>query len=160
MSQEKLYRQFYPGLFALCKKFFDDNDDIITALNNGMLNVYRNIEQYDVSKGELFNWAYAIVRNSALTLLRNNRNKVIYKEISKEVEYTTQFNPFTETDHEDIIQYLDMLPPSTRKVVAQFYLDGFSIKEIAEKMKLNEGTIKWHLNEGRTKLKYFITKNA
>jgi DNA-directed RNA polymerase specialized sigma24 family protein len=53
-SQEKLYRQFYPVLFALCKNFFEEKHDILTAINNGMLRVFQNIDQYDPAKGEFF----------------------------------------------------------------------------------------------------------
>ena len=85
-SQEKLYRQFYPGLFAMCKRFFPDSHDALTALNDGMLNVFKNIGQYDEARGELFTWAYSIVRNSAITLL--NRQKIVQTppEITGKIE--------------------------------------------------------------------------
>lgn len=73
VSQEKLYRQFYPGLFSLCRNFFDDQHQIITAINNGMLNVFSKINQFDETKGLLFNWAYTIVRNAALKMLRDKK---------------------------------------------------------------------------------------
>ena len=81
ISQEKLYRQFYPAFFALCKTFFSDNHDILTALNNGMLKVFANIHLYDSSKGIFFNWAYTVVRNAALTLLRDKQKTNAYLRI-------------------------------------------------------------------------------
>ncbi|MND67021.1 ECF RNA polymerase sigma factor SigM [compost metagenome] len=158
ISQEKLYRQFYPGLFALCRKFFDDEQDIITALNNGMLNVYKNIDQYDSAKGELFTWAYTIVRNAALTHLRNNSNKPLNVEITGAIENAIGHNPFKELDWGGIYYFLGKLPPATRAVCTLFYIEGFMIKEIAAQMELSEGTVKWHLNEGRTILKKLLTK--
>ena len=71
-----MYRQFYPALFALCKTFFDDNQEIVTAINNGMLKVFKNIEQYDEEKGTFFNWVYTVVRNAALTEIRNKKTSV------------------------------------------------------------------------------------
>ncbi|MOA27985.1 RNA polymerase sigma factor SigM [compost metagenome] len=153
-----MYHQFYPGLFALCRKFFDDEHDILTALNNGMLNVFKNINQFDSSKGELFSWAYTIVRNSALTHLRNNSKQVVTTEITEQIENAASHNPFKELEWKDIYFILGKLPPSTRVVCTLFYMEDFKIREIAAEMQLSEGTVKWHLNEGRNIFKKSLTK--
>jgi RNA polymerase sigma factor (sigma-70 family) len=152
-SQEKLYRQFYPGLYALCKKFFNDDHDIITSLNNGMLNVFKNIGQFDPEKGDLFNWAYTIVRNAAITYFNSKKNVHPTIAINEYVEQSAFYSPFKELEWKEIYFYLDKLPPATRTVCTLHYLEGYAIKEIAEQLKLSEGTIKWHLSESRNKLK-------
>ncbi|ACT94250.1 RNA polymerase sigma factor [Dyadobacter fermentans] len=153
-SQEKLYRQFYPVLFALCKNFFEDKHDIVTAINNGMLKVFTNIHQYDESKGEFFNWMYTTVRNAALTMLRDRkRQSVDYVEITEEMELPSAENPFEQLSGNDIQQYLMQLPAATRRICSLFYIDGFSVKEIAAALAISEGTVKWHLSESRTRLK-------
>jgi len=158
-SQEKLYRQFYPGLFALCKKFFPDNHDALTSLNNGMLNVFKNIGKYDPAKGELFNWAYTIVRNAAITHL--NSLKIIQPttELTDQIEKYLYQIPFKELEWNDLYIYLDKLPPATRAVCTLHYLEGFAIKEISEQLGISEGTIKWHLSESRTRLKTLFSIN-
>jgi len=159
ISQEKLYRQFYPGLFALCKKFFSDEHDILTSLNNGMMNVFKNIGQFDPAKGELFNWAYTIVRNAALTQLKSKNNEWQNEEITEHIEQTSQYSPFKELEWKDVYYYLGKLPPSTRAVCTLYYMEGYAIKEIAGQLNLSEGTIKWHLSESRTKLKLLFKNN-
>jgi len=152
-SQEKLYRQFYPGLFALCKKFFVNNEDALTALNDGMLNVFRNIAQYDPERGELFNWAYTIVRNSAITLVRNQKILHHTTELTAKIEQTISENPFKQLEWNDLYFYLDKLPPATRAVCTLHYIEGFAIKEISDQLNLSDGTVKWHLSESRTRLR-------
>ena len=159
-SQEQLYRQFYPGLFSLCKQFFDDQHDILTALNNGMLNVYKNIQQYDADKGELFTWAYNITRNAALTHLRNKNNQKDTVELTTVTEFKQRESPFKHLEGKDIYFYLAKLPPSTRAICALYYVEGLLIKEISEQMLISEGTVKWHLSESRSKLKIIFTTNA
>jgi RNA polymerase sigma factor (sigma-70 family) len=145
-SQEKLYRQFYPGLFALCKTFFPDNHDALTSLNNGMLNVFKNIGKYDPARGNLFNWAYTIVRNAAITHLNSLKVFQPTTEITVQMEQSTFYSPFKQLEWNDIYIYLDKLPPATRAVCTLHYLEGFAIKEISEQLNLSQGTIKWHLN--------------
>jgi RNA polymerase sigma factor (sigma-70 family) len=156
-SQEKLYRQFYPGLFAFCRRFFEDRHDVITALNNGMLNVFKNIGQYDPTKGELFNWAYTIVRNAAITHLKTLKSNGLMTEMTLQVEQSVSYSPFEELMNHDIYVYLDKLPPATRAVCILHYLENYAVKEIAEELKLSEGTVKWHLSECRNRLKSYFT---
>lgn len=160
VSQEKLYRQFYPGLFALCKKFFHDNHDALTSLNNGMLNVFKHIGTYDPLKGDLFNWAYTIVRNAAITHL--NSMKIVQQttEITDRMEQTLSSSPFKELEWNDLFFYLDKLPPATRAVCSLHYIEGFAIREISEQLNLSEGTIKWHLSESRSRLKTLFSKTS
>lgn len=158
-SQEKLYRQFYPVLFALCKNFFEDKHDIVTAINNGMLKVFANIEQYDASKGEFFNWMYTTVRNAALTMLRDRKTKAFeYIEIDDYMGFESAENPFEQLSGNDIHIYLSKLPVATRRICSLFYMEGFSVKEIAEALQISEGTVKWHLSESRSRLKIIFEK--
>lgn len=157
VSQERLYKLFYPELFKLCNKFFDEEHDIITALNNGMLNVFNNIQKYDVQKGDLFGWVYIIVRNAAISHIRSKKSKGKLTELTGDLHVEAIVNPFEKFEHVELIKALKTLNTNTRAVVNLFYIEGFMIKEIAILLQMKEGTIKWHLNEGRTRLKQFFS---
>ena len=157
-SQEVLYYQFYPAMFNLCKKFFADEHDIQTALNNGMMKAFKNIHQYDSAKGEIFNWIYTIIRNSCLTIVRDSKADVTV-ELNENIPELSTNDPFQSSEWDDIFIYLNKLPPTTRAVCSLFYLEGFSIKEIEQQLGIKQGTIKWHLNESRTRLKDIFTKS-
>ncbi len=156
--QERLYYKFYPALFALCKKFFAHDHEAQTALNNGMLRVFKSIDRYDASKGELFPWIYTIVRNSALTLVRD-QNSFISLELTDQFPEIVHNEPVLPSAWNEIYDCLDKLPPATRVVCSLFYLEGFSIKEIAGKLGLREGSVKWHLNESRNRLRGILRKS-
>ncbi len=160
LSQEKLYRQFYPALFVLCNKFFDDEQDIITALNNGMMKVFNNIEKFDKKKGDLSGWIYVVVRNAAISHVREKNKQMITQEISAELQIESSQNPFKDASSETVIRFLNTLSVTTRAVFNLFYMEGFLIKEIALQLDMKEGTVKWHLNEGRNKLKITFNNNV
>jgi RNA polymerase sigma factor (sigma-70 family) len=155
VSQEKLYKQFYPAFFALCRRFFSDNHDAITALNNGMLKIFKHINEYDVAKGSFFSWSYTIIRNAALTLIRDKKPNLTF-ELTEDSEEAYNSNPFKHLEWKDIYYYLAKLSPNTRYVCTLFYLEGFSIKEIVSSLDMKEGTVKWHLGECRKQLKIII----
>lgn len=149
-SQEKLYLMYYHALFALCKKFFKDDHEALEALNDGMLKVYKNIGTYSNHKGEFFNWVYTVVRNTALDKLKLSKQPAA-AELNESMQ--NYDNPLQGLDWKDIYKLLDVLAPATRPVCSLFYLEGFTIKEISEKLGISHGTVKWHLNETRQKLK-------
>ena len=154
-----MYRQFYPALFALCKTFFEDKHDVLTALNNGMLRVYKNIEQFDSNKGSFFNWVYTIVRNAALTRVRDKKTETSLELLTDNLLDKALYNPFLEKEWEAIYLLLARLPPTTRAICSLYYMEGFLIKEIAASLDMKEGTVKWHLNESRKRLKIIAQPN-
>ncbi|MCX6209361.1 MAG: sigma-70 family RNA polymerase sigma factor [Bacteroidetes bacterium] len=159
ISQEKLYRQFYPDLLVLCSKFFDDEHDIITAMNNGMLQVFNNIEKYNPQKGGLYAWIYVIVRNAAISHLRHQKIQPQSQQLTHEVQLESSSNPLQPYNEEIVYTFLKTLTITTRAVFNLFYIEGFLIKEIAYKLNMKEGTVKWHLNDGRNKLRTHFANN-
>lgn len=156
LAQEKLYYRFYPALMLLCKRFFADDHQALEVLNDGMMKVYRNISSFDNNKGELFNWIYTVIRNTALDKL-----KLVMQPAPKELngiaeKYEDRTIPNLEW--KDIYKLLDNLPPATRAVCSLFYIEGFSIKDISEALAISQGTVKWHLSETRKKLKPVFEK--
>ncbi len=94
LYQEKLYRHFYHALYTLCKTFFTNEHDIITALNNGMLRVFAHIDKYDAAKGNFYSWLHAVVRNTALTYLRDSK-QIRTIELTEELHENISENPFS-----------------------------------------------------------------
>jgi len=124
-----------------------------------MLKVFKHIHEYDPSKGSFFNWAYTSVRNAALTLIRDKKPNLTF-ELNENMQEAYGPNPFKQLEWKDIYYYLGQLPSNTRYVCNLFYLEGFSIKEIAAAISMKEGTVKWHLNECRNRLKTIFDQHV
>jgi RNA polymerase sigma factor (sigma-70 family) len=159
-SQEKLYKQFFPALFCLGKRFFQHDHEAIEAVNDGMLKVYKNVGSYRADKGVFFNWVYTIVRNTALDKLKLSvpipRRSEALSDIA---EPGAGDNPLRSLESKDVYKLLDHLPAATRAVCSLFYLEGYSIKDIVEQLQISPGTVKWHLSESRKKLKEVFEKH-
>lgn len=125
-----------------------------------MLKVFKNIDQYDPNKGLFFNWMYTTVRNSALTLLRDQKTRNFYfVGMNENQDFIAYENPFDQLAGGDIHVYLLKLPLATRRICSLYYLEDFSIKEISKELEISEGTVKWHLSESRARLKSIFQKS-
>lgn len=145
-------------MFSLCKKFFKDPHQIQTNVNNGMLRVFKNIDQYNSSKGDFFNWMYTVVRNGCLTSLRENGRKN-YEIAMEDIPESTDAPEDELIQYESIIDKITLLPQATKVIFLLFYVEGFSIKEIVEELGVSDGTVKWHLNQGRNRLKQYLMRS-
>ena len=56
-------------------------------------------------------------------------------------------------EHQDLYLALRTLPPKERSSITLYYLNGYSIKEIAAITATSEGAVKQQLSRGRDKLK-------
>lgn len=55
--------------------------------------------------------------------------------------------------HQDLYLALRTLPPKERSAITLFYLNGYSIKEIAKIIDISEDAVKKQLSRGRDKLR-------
>lgn len=152
-GQEKLYRMFYPALFTMSRRILADDHEALEALNNGMLKVFKNIAGWDGNKGAFFNWVYTIVRHAALDKIKENKKRFETDELKEIVDIGTSAEITDAIEWKEIYSLSEILPPATRCIYNFFYIDGCTIKEIAEMLELSSGTVKWHLSKAREKLK-------
>ncbi len=124
-----------------------------------MLKVFKNVEQYDGSKGTFFNWAYTVVKYAALTQIRDKKTESSFESLEN-FHDTALFNPFEEKQWNDIYLLLGKLPSTTRAICSLYYLEGSPIKEISASLDMKEGTVKWHLNESRKRLRTILQPNS
>lgn len=158
LSQEKLYRRFYPSMFCLCKKFFHDDHAALEAVNDGMMKVFRRLPDFKTGQGEFFNWVYTIVKHTALDKLK----KLVHPTVSHAEEHEepdTTLSILEQLEWKDIYRFLDHLPPAARPVFSLFYLENYPIAAIAGQLQISTGTVKWHLNESRKIMQPVLKKH-
>lgn len=118
------------------------------AVNDGMMKVFKALPAYKSGQGAFFNWVYTIVRNTALDKL-----KVIVQAAVGNVEDYDESDETSSVlqnlEWKDIYYFLDRLPPATRLVFSLFYLEHYMIPDIAGRLQISPGTVKWHLSESR-----------
>jgi RNA polymerase sigma-70 factor (ECF subfamily) len=157
VSQERLYKEYYVPLFCMCRRFFENDHEAIESVNDGMMKVFGHIADYRPEKGQFFNWVYTIVRHTAIDKVRASMRPSIlsgpYDTGEGVPETAADHNPIAALERKDLYILLDQLNPGTRVICNLYYIEGYSVKEIAENVGLTAGTIKWHLSESRKKLK-------
>jgi RNA polymerase sigma-70 factor (ECF subfamily) len=154
IAQEKLYKHYFALMYAICKNYSDNQQTIISLINEGFLKIFMNIRMFDFSKGNFESWAKKIITNTAIdyTRLKRNKNKFIELKEDDNHEKGLQQNPHNHVE-EEVLHLIKNLPAVTQKVFSLHIFKGYSHKEIGELLDIAESTSRWHLAEARKSLK-------
>lgn len=149
-AQEQVYRLLSPMIFAVCLKYSRNYEEAQDNLQEGFLLIFDKIEKFQF-KGSFEGWAKRVVINY---ILQQYRDKRIFEIVSEQLPE----NDEVEIDEENIsmdflVGIIQELPDRYRLVFNLYVIDGYSHKEIAEMLTINEGTSKSNLARAKTILK-------
>lgn len=162
-AQYALYRACFPVLMAVCVRYRRDEQEAVSALNQGFLKIINNLDRYRREEVPFEAWIRRIMINTAIDEFRREKKWRELTVFAEDFERSFPEEPISwEDNHKRVdLQQLETLmrrlPPVTQQVFNLFALDGFSHKEIAEMLGMSEGTSKWHVNAARQKLQGWLT---
>lgn len=147
-AQSELYRLFAPKLFGVSLRYSRDQTEAEDTLHEAFVNIFNKIEQYS-GKGSFEGWMKRIVVNLALEKYRTRYRLQTVEDITiydSKSEYDEIYDAINVTQ---LMELINELPPRYKMVFNMYAIDGYSHKEIAEEMGINEGTSKSNLARGR-----------
>ena len=98
-------------------------------------------------------WLFRIAYNSFLNENRRQRITSDYNEVSEVKSSQSADDAFR---YQGLYAALNRLPGKERTSVLLFYLEGYSIKEIAEIQTVSTDAVKQHLSRGRIHLRNLL----
>ena len=133
-------------LLALCCGKKDDADDLA---QDALVKAYLASAGYQ-DKGKFRSWLFKIAHN---TFLNHKASCRTMESIDEARTLLSNASAESSFEHQDLYLALRTLPPKERSSITLFYLNGYSIKEIAAITDTSEDAIKKQLSRGRDKLK-------
>ncbi|MFK8037474.1 MAG: RNA polymerase sigma factor [Crocinitomicaceae bacterium] len=152
-AQLLFYKQCFNILMSTCVRYTNNQDDAAIFVNEAFLKIISNIDKIDIEKS-IDQWMRKIAVNCIIDH---------YRKEKKEREFRLEDNGYTEVgieneveqviEQEFIEDILSNLPPKTKLVLNLHYREGYSHKEIADKLNISLETSKWHIKSARRQLK-------
>ena len=160
-AQNELYKQCYSIMMSICFRYENNKEDAEFLMNKAFFKVLKNLDKYN-SDTPFEAWLRRITINTAIDAYRKaQRQKLDYVEEPSKAASSSQMN-YNEADQRfnavELQNMINSLPPASKAVFNLYAIDGYSHKEIAEKLKMSEGTSKWHLSSARKKLQELVQK--
>ena len=112
------------------------------AVQDTFMRVWRSARTFDPAKGAARSWLYAILRNCALTILRDESRFTADGDVADEAAPMTDSALARLPENSALRRCLERLDAQRRAVVVLAYVHGLSHGELAGKLGVPLGTVK------------------
>ncbi|MDZ7739578.1 MAG: RNA polymerase sigma factor [Bacteroidales bacterium] len=149
-DQELLYRRYSAKLYGVSLQYSGSYDDARDVLQESFIKIFTSLHTFN-SNGSFEGWMRRIVVNTALERHRNRYylNKVDDPGFENDTLPQLETAEVTGMETEELLGFIMDLPPKYKMVFNLYALEGYSHKEIAEMLKISEGTSKSNLSRAR-----------
>jgi RNA polymerase sigma-70 factor (ECF subfamily) len=172
---EEIVRLHNRRIYNLCYRFTNSPHDAQDLTQDVFIKIYRTLGSYDVEKGAFVTWLTTLTRNLLVDHFRRSRQDRVTDSIDGSSR--DDYDSLTLSDRlEDrgpspddhlasqetqklVRQALTRLSPDLREAVILRDLQDMDYKEIAEVLRVPEGTVKSRINRGRTELARLLSRN-
>jgi RNA polymerase sigma-70 factor (ECF subfamily) len=165
LAWEQIVRQYWRKVFNVAYKFVGKHDEAEDLAQDIFLKIFKSLDTFD-RRANFQTWLISISRNLCIDHYRSVRKE--RETIDREVDTgelappAAEPGPVAALEQRDRVmllkQALSALPDTLRTAVLMRDIQELSYQEIADRLRLPEGTVKSRINRGRTELARQIRK--
>jgi len=136
-------------LYHISKTILKNDSDCADAVQEAIITAYSKL--HSLRDDRFFkSWLCRILINECYQICRANK-KVVPLEDYMEAEYSME-----QRNNLGLFNAIMELKKDLRLVIVLHYIEGFRTKEMADILKISEGTVKSRLSRARKELKYVL----
>lgn len=147
-AQKQLYTLYSKKMYGVCLRYAGNIEEAQDILQEGFIKVFSHLDSYKGS-GSFEGWIRRIMVNTALEKLREKVILFTLTDLENSLSEIQDERISAPCSEEDMLKLIQELPPRYRMVFNLFAIEGYTHKEIAEMMGINEGTSKSNLARAR-----------
>lgn len=150
----ELYKEYRQHWYLICLRYQRSSTQADDALQNGLMQIFKNYDQFDQEKGSFKSWSSKIMVNENLLLIRRNKSIFAFDDLSNCAEFADASEGAIERmSMEELVLLIQKLPDGYRSVFNLYVIEGYSHKEISEMLNISVGTSKSQLFKAKKILK-------
>ena len=140
---ERYQNSLYAAAFNTCQNQMDAED----VVQETFVQYYTSRKEFE-SEQHIRAWLLRVVINKA-----RNINRTFSKKNKCSLEDYIETLTFPNSQSRDLFEEVMKLPDKYRIVIHLFYYEDYSVREIADILKLSESNVKVRLSRGRALLR-------
>ncbi len=142
----------------VCLRYGKDRSTAQDYLQDAFVNIFKNLKQFDTTKGAFEAWAKRITVNVCLADIRKNTLYSVNITGAEHIE-SNDVSALSQLSLQEMLVHIQQLPYGYRTVFNMYVIDGFSHKEIAAELNVSISTSKSQLMKARNLLQKKIVVN-
>lgn len=133
-------------MYHVAKTLLREDADCADAIQEAIVSAFTKL--HTLRRDEYAKtWLTRILINECYDILRNQKHLVSIEE------QAIPDREETRGDYSDLYEALEQLPEEMRICVTLFYMEGYSIREIASILEVKENTVKSRLSRAKARLR-------
>jgi RNA polymerase sigma factor (sigma-70 family) len=157
-AQQELYYRYSPKMLSVCYRYAKSREDAEDMLQEGFIKVFTQIHQFQ-NRGALEGWIRRIIVHTCINNLKKN------KKFSDSVDIIHAASvPVREENIPSILQAkqvvecIRLLPMGYRTVLNLYAIEGYSHREIAEILDIEESTSRSQYTRAKAMLEDILVR--
>ena len=146
-SVQELIERYQNNLYAIAFNICKNPSDAQDVVQDTFIQYYTSRKEFE-NEQHIRAWLLRVVINKA-----RNINRTFWKKNKCSLEDYIETLTFPNSQSRDLFEEVMKLPDKYRIVIHLFYYEDYSVKEIAETLKLSQSNVKVRLSRARALLK-------
>ena len=171
---EEIVRSHNRRIYNICYRFTGSQDDAEDLTQEVFIRIYKTLKSYDLERGAFTTWITTMTRNLLVDHFRKSKQDrmtdsmdaapVADEDAPTLGEQIQDEKPrpdatvATKQTQKMVQLALQKLSPELREAVILRDLQDMDYREIADALKVPEGTVKSRINRGRTELARLLSR--
>ena len=168
LAWEEIVRQYSRRIYNICYRFAGSASDAEDLTQDVFIRLYRTLSSFDCERASFNTWVTTVTRNLLVDHFRKTRNDRVTDSMDVAPGESDDSQPLSDRladsgpapdahierreTREQVQAALLKLSPELREAVILRDLQDMDYKEIAQALKVPEGTVKSRINRGRAEL--------
>ncbi|TAE60399.1 MAG: sigma-70 family RNA polymerase sigma factor [Bacteroidetes bacterium] len=153
-----IHKKYSRALLGVVLHIVKDQETAEDVLQEALVKIWRNSDQYDPSKGRLFTWLLNVARNTAIDKIRSKAYRQQAANIRPDENFVSEQGEgySIPVDHIGLKELLLKLDPRQQEVIQVVYFGGRTHQEAAEELDVPLGTLKTRIRMALTQLRKYL----
>jgi RNA polymerase sigma factor (sigma-70 family) len=157
-AQRELYNRYSPKMLSVCYRFGNSREDAEDMLQEGFIKIFTQIHTFQ-NKGAFEGWIRRIIVHTCINFLKKNKkfstsidlDQADYLEVKEETMPSVM-------QARQIIECIRLLPVGYKTVLNLYAMEGYSHKEIADMLDIEESTSRSQYTRAKVMLEGILIK--
>ena len=158
VAQRELYNRYSPKMLAVCYRFAHNREDAEDMLQEAFIKVFSQIHTFQ-NKGAFEGWIRRIIVHTCINHLKKNKrfNESVDIINANSIQVREESIPSI-VQAKQIVECIRLLPIGYRTVLNLYAIEGYSHKEIAEMLDVEESTSRSQYTRAKQMLEDILLK--
>ena len=158
IAQRALYDKYSHKMFAVCYRYAHNREDAEDMLQEGFIKVFSQIHKFE-NRGALEGWIRRIIVHTCINHLKKNKrfNESVDLIHANSIQVREESIPSI-IQAKEVVECIRMLPIGYRTVLNLYAIEGFSHKEIAVMLDIEESTSRSQYTRAKAMLEDLLVR--